>query len=42
MKIEINREEEIEIECYSIQDGKKHKMKVVADAYGRLTSQNLN
>lgn len=41
-KIKIDREDEIEIECYSIEDSKTYKAKVVTDAYGRISFQNLN
>jgi len=32
----------IEIESYSVQDGKTYSAQVTADSYGRLSFQNLN
>ena len=42
MEIKMQNEEEIQIECYSAQDGKTYRAKVVSDAYGRISFQNLN
>ena len=42
MRIELTKDSEVEIECYSVQDGKSYRARVIADNYGRLSFQNLN
>ncbi len=42
MELKMQNEEEILIESYSVKDSKTYRAKVITDAYGRISFQNLN
>ena len=42
MKILMENNQEVVIECYSDKDNKMLRAKVMSDTFGRLTFKNLN